>query len=116
MADDTLDFVAPEATLGKPVNNDLKEGKITLPVIMALPQATAAEVDTIDAYLQNKDASDGDFQTIVDILNKYGTLQSTMTKAQAHVDEAKTQLVDFPSSTALDTLLTLADYVTTRNV
>ena len=35
MADDTLDFVAPEARLGKPVNNDLKEGKITLPIIAA---------------------------------------------------------------------------------
>ncbi len=116
MADDTLDFVAPEATLGKPVNNDLKEGKITLPVISALPQATAAEVATIDAYLQNQDASDEDFQAIIDILNKYGTLQSTMTKAQAHVDQAKAQFADFPPSTALDTLLTLADYVTTRNV
>lgn len=39
-----------------------------------------------------------------------------MTKAQAHVDEAKAQLADFPASTALDTLMTLADYVTTRNV
>lgn len=63
-ADDTLDFVAPEATLGKPVNNDLKEGKITLPVITALPQATAAEVETIDAYLQNKDASDAIFRLL----------------------------------------------------
>ncbi len=116
MADDTLDFVAPEATLGKPVNNDLKEGKITLPVIAALPQATETEVHAIDAYPQNKDASDEDFQTVIDILNKYGTLQSTMTKAQVHVNEAKTQLADFPPSTALDTLLTLADYVTTRNV
>jgi octaprenyl-diphosphate synthase len=116
MADDTLDFVAPEAALGKPVNNDLKEGKITLPVIMAVPQATAAEVASIDAYLQNSGATDTDFQVIIDILNQYGTLQSTMAKAQAQVEAAKTQLADFPPSIALETLLTLADYVTTRNV
>jgi octaprenyl-diphosphate synthase len=116
MADDTLDFIAPEADLGKPVNNDLKEGKITLPVIMALPRATAAEVASIDAYLQDPDATDADFQVIIDILNKYDTLQSTMAKARAQVEAAKTQLADFPPSTALETLLTLADYVTTRNV
>ncbi|ETW99183.1 MAG: hypothetical protein ETSY1_16050 [Candidatus Entotheonella factor] len=116
MADDTLDFVAPEATLGKPVNNDLKEGKITLPVIMALPRATAAEVASIDAYLQNPEATDTDFQVVIDILNKYDTLQSTMAKAQAQVEAAKAELADFPPSTALETLLTLADYVTTRNV
>jgi octaprenyl-diphosphate synthase len=116
MADDTLDFVAPEATLGKPVNNDLKEGKITLPVIMALPQATAAEVASIDTYLRDPGATDTDFQAIIDILNKYDTLQSTMARAQVQVEAAKAQLVDFPTSTALETLLTLADYVTTRNV
>ncbi len=116
MADDTLDFVAPEATLGKPVNNDLKEGKITLPVIMALPHTTVAEVASIDAYLQNPQATDTDFQAIIDILNQYDTLQSTMAKAQAQVEAAKAQLVDFPPSTALDTLLILTDYVTTRNV
>ncbi len=116
MADDTLDFVAPEATLGKPVKNDLKEGKITLPVIMALPRATAAEVASIGAYLQDPEATDTDFQAIIDILNKYGTLQETMARAQAQVEAAKAQLADFPPSTALDTLLTLADYVTTRNV
>lgn len=116
MADDTLDFVAPEATLGKPVNNDLKEGKVTLPVILAVSQATAAEVASIHAYLQNPDATDADFQDIIDILNKYGTLQSTMAKAQAQVELAKAQLADFSTSTALETLQSLADYVTTRDV
>jgi len=116
MADDTLDFVAPEATLGKPVNNDLKEGKITLPVIMAVPQATAAEVASIEAYLKNPDATDADFDAIIRILDRYGTLQATMARAQAQVETAKAQLADFPPSTARETLLTLADYVTTRNV
>ena len=116
MADDTLDFVAPETTLGKPVNNDLKEGKITLPVILAVAQATPAQVAAIDAYLQNPDATDADFQAVIDILNEYGALQATMAKAQAHVELAKAQLASLPPSTALETLLALADYVTTRNV
>jgi octaprenyl-diphosphate synthase len=116
MADDTLDFIAPEAILGKPVNNDLKEGKITLPVIMAMPQATAAEVASIEAYLQNPDATDTDFEAIIGILDRYGTLQSTMAQAQAQVETAKAQLADLSPSTARETLLTLADYVTTRNV
>ncbi len=47
MADDALDYLAPEEQLGKPVNNDLKEGKITLPIIDALKQATPDETETI---------------------------------------------------------------------
>ncbi len=116
MADDTLDFVAPEAKLGKPVNNDLKEGKITLPIIAAMQLANPAEVEAISAYVHNADASDGDLPAIVAILQKYNALQSTLSKAQEHVAQAKEQLDDFTPSPALQTLHLLADYVTVRDV
>jgi geranylgeranyl pyrophosphate synthase len=85
-------------------------------VILAVAQATPTQIAAIDAYLQNPDATDADFQAVIDILNQYGALQATMAKAQAHVEMAKAQLAALPASTALDTLLVLADYVTTRNV
>ncbi|GIX47920.1 MAG: octaprenyl diphosphate synthase [Candidatus Tectimicrobiota bacterium] len=116
MADDTLDFVAPSARLGKPVNNDLKEGKITLPIIMAMRQATPSEVQLIADYLHDGEDSPAAFQRIVDLLHKYGALQSTMAKAREHVTLAKQHLQGFPPSPVLDTLYTLADYVVTRDV
>jgi octaprenyl-diphosphate synthase len=116
MADDTLDFVAPEATLGKPVNNDLKEGKITLPIIAAVQQASAAEIERMSTYLHNAAATEADFQDIIAILRKYDTLQTTLHKAQAHIVQAKAQLRGFASSPALDTLYILSDYVAARDV
>lgn len=116
MADDALDFSAPEDQLGKPVNNDLKEGKVTLPIITALQQATPAEAETISSYVQNPDAGPNDFQAIIEIVNTYNTLQSTLDKAQAHIIQAKQQLNEFAASPARHTLYLLADYVTTRDV
>lgn len=116
MADDTLDFVAPEAKLGKPVNNDLKEGKITLPIIAAMQQATLQEVQKIEAYLHNAQASDADFQEIVAVLYKYGSLHATMTRAQEYIAQAKAHLQGFAGSPTLATLYVLADYVISRDV
>lgn len=116
MADDTLDYIAPESTLGKPVNNDLKEGKITLPIITALRQANPAEIDTITAYVNDPAEHAEKFQMIINILNKYKTLQSTLETAQYHITKAKSQLSDFVDSPAFQPLIHLADYVITRDV
>jgi octaprenyl-diphosphate synthase len=115
MADDMLDFVAPEATLGKPVHNDLKEGKLTLPIITAIQRATPQESQAIADYLQNETAGTAELQSVIALLHKYETLPFTMAKAQEHVQQAKQALQDFAPSVALDTLLTLADYVVTRD-
>lgn len=116
MADDMLDFVAPEGTLGKPINNDLKEGKLTLPIIAAIQRATPQETQMIADYLANEEAGAEELQPILALLHKYDTLQFTMAKAQEHVQQAKQALQDFAPSLALDTLLTLADYVVVRDV
>ncbi len=116
MADDTLDFVAPEARLGKPVNNDLKEGKITLPIIAALQCATPKEAQTIEDYLHSDAGADDGLADILAILHKYNTLQTTMATARQYVTRAKQHLQDFTPSPALRTLHTLADYVVSRDV
>jgi octaprenyl-diphosphate synthase len=116
MADDMLDFVAPEAKLGKPVHNDLKEGKLTLPVIVAIQQATPQETQVITDYLHNEQAGDVELQPVLALLHKYNTLEFTMARAQEHVQQAKQALCGFAPSTALETLRTLADYVVTRDV
>ena len=116
MADDTLDFVAPEARLGKPVNSDLKEGKITLPIIVAMQHAAPHEVRTITSYLHSEQVTDADAQEILAILKTYDALQTTMAKAREHIEKAKHHLHEFPASPALDALYALADYIIARDV
>ena len=116
MADDTLDFVAPEAQLGKPVHNDLKEGKITLPIIVAVQRASAREAQVIVDYLHSENATDVDLQQVITLLHKYDTLQSTMARAQEHITQAKQCLEDFAPSQVLESLHMLADYVVARDV
>jgi octaprenyl-diphosphate synthase len=116
MADDTLDFVAPEAQLGKPVHNDLKEGKITLPIIVAMQRASTREARVIVDYLHSEDASDADLQQVIALLHKYETLQFTMARAQEHVTQAQQYLDDFAPSPVLETLHMLADYVVARDM
>jgi len=114
MADDTLDFVAPEATLGKPVHNDLKEGKITLPIIVAMQRASTREAQVVVDYLHSEQTTDADLQHVITLLHKYGTLQFTMDKAQEHVTQARQCLDSFTPSPALEALHVLADYVVAR--
>lgn len=116
MADDTLDFVAAEAKLGKPVNNDLKEGKITLPIIAVMQQASPQESRCIEEYVRSDKPTDADLAEVLALIHKYNTLETTMARAQDHVQQAKQQLADFPSSPTRDTLYTLADYVIARDV
>lgn len=116
MADDTLDFVAPEAKLGKPVNNDLKEGKITLPIIAALQQATPQEAQLVTDYVHQEQSTEADLQQVMALLHKYDTLRFTMVKARDHIAQAKQQIETFAPSPALEALRTLADFVISRDV
>ncbi|MGE3539548.1 MAG: polyprenyl synthetase family protein [Candidatus Tectimicrobiota bacterium] len=116
MADDTLDFVAPEAKLGKPVHNDLKEGKITLPIITAMQRASAPEAQVVIDYLHTEHTTEADLHAVIALLHKYDTLQSTMAKAQEYVGQAKECLEAFAPSPAREALHLLADYVVTRDI
>ena len=115
MADDTLDFIAPEAQLGKPVRNDLKEGKITLPIIVAMQRANTREAQVVVDYLHNAEATDADLQQVIALLHKYETLQFTMARAQEHVTQAQQSLDGFAPSPTLEALHVLADYVVARD-
>ena len=116
MADDTLDFVSPADKLGKPVNSDLKEGKITLPIISLLQRASSEECQMVADYVKDPACGETVPRQVTDLLHKYDTLASTLARAKEHVDLAKRQIAAFTPSSAMDTLYAIADYVTTRDV
>ena len=116
MADDLLDYTADSDILGKVVGTDLKEGKLTLPLIHALAKAAPDEQAVMGRIIQKEDFSRQDFNTLLKLLKKYGGLDYTQRQAAAHIHKAKDALAIFPLSETRQLLYDIADYALTREL
>ena len=116
MADDLLDYTMDTEALGKEVGADLKEGKLTLPVIYALKQADAADRDRMIKIIQNEDFTVEEFKVLVQLMEKYGGIAYTVKQATALIEKAKKALSVFESSKYKDTLFDIADYAIARRI
>jgi octaprenyl-diphosphate synthase len=108
MADDILDYMAEEKDLGKKLCKDLEEGKITLPLLLLL--SAAEDKDKVEIKRIIKDFSPGGLEKITTLLKQYRSIEASLSKAQALVDEARKELSLFSDSRAKDALLAIADY------
>jgi octaprenyl-diphosphate synthase len=113
MADDILDYMADEGKLGKRLGKDLKEGKITLPIIYLLKVATDKEVREIKNIIKDG-FKQGDLKRIRELFKKHNVLTLSFKKAHGLISDAKVNLEMFPHSAAKEALLTIADYVLSR--
>lgn len=98
LVDDALDYGGQSGALGKNVGDDLREGKMTLPVILALAEGNEAERAIIAGALGKADASDLEVNQVVAIFNRHDTLNRTLDKARAHADAAVEALSALPES------------------
>ncbi|GLQ54895.1 polyprenyl synthetase family protein [Devosia nitrariae] len=98
LVDDVLDYGGQSGTLGKNIGDDLREGKMTLPIILALAEGTEAEKATITNALGKTDASAFDVGQVVTILTRYEALSRTTQKAQTHAQAAVAALGPLPDS------------------
>lgn len=114
MADDLLDYTADAQTLGKAVGTDLKEGKLTLPVIYALAAADRKDRDHMAGLLGNREFGVDEFKGFVGLLVAYGGISYARERAQAHVTSAKAALGGFARSNNLELLENIADYALVR--
>src|SRR5690606_551382 len=78
LVDDVLDYGGQAGELGKNTGDDLREGKMTLPVILALAEGDEAEKSVIAGTLGNADASAEDVADVVAIMNRHATLSRTL--------------------------------------
>ena len=115
LVDDVLDFTSSEKMLGKPVGNDLREGKVTLPLIYAMDEATAEERKLIDSVLADGNYESVPFLKILQMIRKYRGIERAMERAQSLTDKARAQLLEFPNSKYQRALLAVTDLVTERD-
>ena len=115
LVDDVLDFTAREKTLGKPVGGDLREGKVTLPLVYALECATPAERRLVELILEQRTYDEVPFSRILSLLEKYRGIQRVKDRAQAFTDKARGIISEFPDSPYQRALMAVTELVTERD-
>ena len=115
LVDDILDFTSRAAVLGKPVGNDLREGKVTLPLIYALESATAEERKLVERVLADSSYEHVSFHEICQIVDRYKGIERANERASEFTEKARALLSVLPESPAQRALLAATDLVTHRD-
>ena len=114
ITDDLLDFTGDSSVVGKPVGHDIKDGKVTLPLIRAFSNCRDGEADEIKQKIQNGLEGSDDWKDLIDFVNAKGGIDYAREKAGRLVQMAVSRLEYFEESEAVDTLKEAVRYVTQR--
>jgi octaprenyl-diphosphate synthase len=115
IVDDLLDFTGDEVVLGKPVGGDLREGKMTLPVIHLLASGSVRGDAIVRQVVQDRAVSIDDWRELRTLLVQARSIEYAQRRASEFVERAKKALCVFPASDAREALLYLPDYVVSRD-
>jgi octaprenyl-diphosphate synthase len=115
LIDDILDFTSREKILGKPVGNDLREGKVTLPLIYALESAEAEERRLVETVLADGNYDQVPFAKILAILRRHGGIERAQERAEAFTEKARAIIAGFPESPYQKALAAVTDLITDRD-
>ncbi len=114
LVDDALDYGGASQKLGKHVGDDFRDGKVTMPVALALTEADDGEREFWQRVIAGQNQRDGDFAKALDILRKHDALERTLDVARKHADDAKDALAEFPESDWREALRDIADFTVER--
>jgi len=114
LSDDALDYGGATETLGKNAGDDFREGKATLPLLLAIARTGAKERDFWDRVIGRQDQGEGDFRRARELIVGAGALEAALDLAGDYADRAKAALDIFPSTPLRDGLEALADFAVTR--
>ncbi len=112
MADDVLDYTATADELGKPVGADLRQGTVTLPLMLALRESPVAPA--LRAVLERDELTDADCEAVVHLVRESGAIERTEEQAHDFAQRARAQLASFEPSSPRSTLEQVCDYVVDR--
>jgi octaprenyl-diphosphate synthase len=114
LVDDALDYAADQAVLGKTIGDDFREGKITLPVLVAYQVGDAADRDFWRRTIEATEQNDADLDRALRLMDRCGAIRATLDRAAVFIAAAKAALVRFPDSALRRALLDVADYTVSR--
>ena len=115
LVDDILDYTSTEKILGKPSGNDLREGKVTLPMIYALETASAEERALVETVMADGTYEEVPFMRVVQILEQNRAIERSYERAHAFTQTALATIANFPQSAAQRALRSIVELVTERH-
>lgn len=115
LVDDVLDYSATQANLGKAVGDDFREGKVTLPVILAHAAGDDDERAFWRRTIETLDQSPGDLDRAIELMARHGTLDRSVERARAYGAKAIAALDRLPSHALRDILADIVRFNIERN-
>ena len=115
LMDDVLDYTGTEKELGKRPRQDLREGKVTLPLLHALREASPADRKAATALLAGKKRSEKDVSFLARFVERNGGLEYTRRAARSYVERGKRFLSILPPTNARIALRSLSDFIISRS-
>ncbi|MEM6664577.1 MAG: polyprenyl synthetase family protein [Pseudomonadota bacterium] len=115
LSDDWLDYGGSSEALGKNTGDDFREGKVTLPVIMAMEHADHEAEAFWRRCIENGDLRNGDVDVALRRVSETGALKDTRARAQEHADAAISALDAFEDCAMRTALIDIAHFVVTRD-
>jgi len=111
--DDLLDYYGDERIIGKPTGNDLREKKVTLPLIHAFQNADTKEIRKVKRLLK-RGVSNKDIKYIIQFVEKHNGISYAKDKSTEYAQKAKNSISDYPQSDVKESLLHFVDYIIER--
>lgn len=114
LADDALDYGGDTGTLGKNAGDDFREGKVTLPLLLAIQRTGAREAAFWERTIARREQVEDDFRRARELIVMTGSLEATLDLAADYALRAKAALTAFPRSDWREALEALADFAVSR--
>jgi octaprenyl-diphosphate synthase len=115
LVDDLLDFTGDAVALGKPIGADLREGKMTLPLIHLLQQDDEVGGRIVRDIIASRSTTEEQWDELLGILGEHRSIDYAYRRASEYAERAKRPLSAFPPSSERDALFALPDYVLSRD-
>jgi octaprenyl-diphosphate synthase len=115
VADDTLDYIAQTQRLGKTLGADLREGKVTLPLIHLLRNCSELEKQGVIRTFGSNNSTEKGFDEVLDLMHRHGSIDYAFSVARSYVKKAMGFLAPFEPSVHKTALQVVADYVVSRD-
>ncbi|WP_310001599.1 polyprenyl synthetase family protein [Caulobacter segnis] len=114
LVDDALDYSGATETLGKNAGDDFREGKATLPLLLAIARSGPREAEFWERAVGRREQTEADFRRARELIIGTGALDATLDLATDYADKAKAALAIFPANDWRESLESLADFAVSR--